>query len=76
MRDYRVRTATKNHDHRTGQKCDDPECRGPLIDSIINFGEYLDEEIQDQGYYHGDQADLMLSLGSSLRVNPAAEMAK
>lgn len=45
MRDYRVRTAKKNHDHRTGNKCDDPECQGPLNDSIINFGEYLDEEI-------------------------------
>lgn len=41
MRDYRVRTATKNFIHQTGRECDDPECRGPLIDSIINFGESL-----------------------------------
>jgi hypothetical protein len=45
MRDFRVRNAQKVHDHKTGRKCDDAKCNGPLEDSIINFGENLNEEI-------------------------------
>ena len=45
MRDFRVRNAQKVHDHKTGRKCDDVKCSGPLEDSIINFGENLNEEI-------------------------------
>jgi hypothetical protein len=45
MRDFRVRNAQKVHDHKTGRKCDDVKCGGSLEDSIINFGENLNEEI-------------------------------
>ena len=75
MRDFRVRTAQKCHDHKTIRNCDDPACKGTLHDSIINFGENLREDILNMGYAHGYEADLMLCLGSSLRVNPAADMA-
>lgn len=75
MRDFRVRTAQKCKDHNTGRKCDDPSCKGNLKDSIINFGENLREDILNEGYGHGFKADLMLVLGSSLRVSPANEMA-
>lgn len=75
MRDYRVRTAQKAKLHKTGRKCDDPKCRGDLKDSIINFGEDLREDILNQGYGHGYKADLMLAMGSSMRVSPANEMA-
>jgi len=75
MRDYRVRTAQKNKDHKTGRKCDNSSCKGMLHDSIINFGENLRKEILDGGFGHGYKADLMLSLGSSMRVSPANEMA-
>jgi NAD-dependent SIR2 family protein deacetylase len=46
-----------------------------LNDSIINFGENLNMENLLLGYMIGGTADLMVSLGSSLRVNPAADMA-
>lgn len=36
MRDFD--TCMGNFDHRTGRKCDDPNCREDLYDSIINFG--------------------------------------
>lgn len=39
LRDFRVRNAEKVHDHKTGRKCDDPLCKGDLIDTIINFNE-------------------------------------
>ena len=74
MRDFRTRTAQKCHDHRTGRKCDDPNCRGDLYDSIINFGENLKEDVLDKGYEEGEKCDLMLSLGSSLRVTPACDI--
>lgn len=49
MRDFRVRTAKKAHDHKTGRKCDNLDCKGPLIDTIINFGEGLNEEVITKG---------------------------
>mmetsp|Transcript_29087 Transcript_29087/g.38743 ORF Transcript_29087/g.38743 Transcript_29087/m.38743 type:complete len:94 (-) Transcript_29087:573-854(-) len=42
MRDYRVRTAQKAKEHKTGRTCDTPGCGGELKDTIINFGESLD----------------------------------
>lgn len=75
FRDYRVRTARGVHEHKTGRKCDNPNCKGDLKDTIINFGENLREDILDMGYAHGSEADLMVCVGSSMRVNPAADMA-
>ena len=75
MRDYRVRNAQKVHEHKTGRRCDDQSCKGELKDTIINFNENLDEEILERGELNGQSADLMLAMGSSLRVQPAAGMA-
>ena len=75
MRDFGVRNAKGTKEHKTGRKCDDPNCRGDLKDTIINFGENLREDILDTGFAHGSEADVMLCVGSSMRVNPAAEMA-
>lgn len=74
MRDFRCREAQKVHDHKTSRKCDDPDCRGQLIDTIINFGENLDENILNSGFGNCRSADLCLAMGSSLRVTPAADM--
>ena len=41
MRDFRTRTSQKTKEHLTGRKCDNAACGGPLMDSIINFGENL-----------------------------------
>ena len=44
MRDKNVRKAgILPNEHLTGNKCDDPECKGALKDSIINYGDNLDE---------------------------------
>lgn len=74
MRDFRVRNNQKVHSHETGRKCDDPECRGDLVDTIINFGENLDSNTINAGFQNGMDADLCLAMGSSLRVTPAADI--
>lgn len=71
LRDYRTRTAAAVHDHATGRLC---ACGGALHDSIINFGESLPEDHLESGMRNAERADLCLSLGSSLRVTPAADM--
>lgn len=76
MRDFRVRTAKHVHEHKTGRKCDDSRCGGDLKDTIINFNENLDPVILERGELNGQSADLMLAMGSSLRIYPAAGMAK
>merc|ERR1711943_38653 len=65
LRDYRVRTAQNNKAHKTGRKCS--SCNGNLCDSILNFGEYYDEDLLDKAEKTGRRADVMLCLGSSLR---------
>ncbi|KAI0185253.1 DHS-like NAD/FAD-binding domain-containing protein [Xylaria flabelliformis] len=74
IRDFRaVSTYEKSiHDHRTGRKC--AVCGGPLLDTIINFGENLFEEPLRLARQHADKADLCLVLGSSLTVSPSNEI--
>lgn len=74
MRDFRTRTAKAVHDHLTGHACDDPKCRGPLVDSIINFNEDLPEDELESAFENAKLADLCIVLGSSLRVYPAADI--
>lgn len=50
MRDFRTRTARAVHDHLTGRRCDDPQCSGPLVDSIINFHEDLPQDELEKGF--------------------------
>ena len=71
MRDHRVRTAQKAKDHRTGRRCDNSACNGYLKDSIINFGEQLNQNILELASINSEIADLHLAMGSSLRVSPA-----
>jgi mono-ADP-ribosyltransferase sirtuin 6 len=58
------------HDHRTGRKC--TACGGNLLDTIINFGEFLPEEPLKLARSHAKRADLCIALGSSLSVPPAS----
>ncbi|KAK2042813.1 NAD-dependent deacetylase sirtuin-7 [Colletotrichum somersetense] len=71
IRDFRaVATYEKTvHDHRTGRRC--AVCGGALVDTIVNFGEYLPAEPLRLACDHARKADLCLVLGSSLTVPPA-----
>ena len=74
LRDTRVRTAKKVHEHRTGRKCESPGCDGFLKDTIINFNEPLNSSVLELGQANAASADLCLAMGSSLRVSPANQM--
>ncbi|KAJ4420325.1 hypothetical protein N0V82_004424 [Gnomoniopsis sp. IMI 355080] len=58
--------------HQTGRKC--AICAGTLLDTIINFGEFLPEKPLKLARQHAKKADLCLVLGSSLTVPPACEI--
>lgn len=58
------------HDHRTGRKC--ALCDGPLLDTIINFGEFLPAQPLQDARDNAKKADLCLVLGSSLTIPPAS----
>ena len=74
MRDFNVRTGQKCKGHYTGRTCDNKQCGGKLYDSIINFGENLNDEILTFGQTCGEKSDLVVALGSSLRVTPACDI--
>jgi NAD-dependent SIR2 family protein deacetylase len=51
-----------------------PACGGRLISSVVNFGDPLPEKELMLAAEHASLCDLMLVLGSSLVVNPAASL--
>lgn len=76
LRDLDVVTSNCTIDHQTRNSCDNQICNGNLYDNIINFGENLDSKVIQKAFNEGDKADLCLAMGSSLRVNPAAQIPK
>jgi NAD-dependent SIR2 family protein deacetylase len=49
-------------------------CGGRLISSVVNFGDPLPQREYEQAEHHARRCDLMLVLGSSLLVQPAASL--
>jgi NAD-dependent protein deacetylase/lipoamidase len=49
-------------------------CGGRLVSSVVNFGDPLPHKELELADQHARQCDLMLVLGSSLVVNPAASL--
>jgi NAD-dependent deacetylase len=49
-------------------------CGGRLISSVVNFGDPLPEKESELADQHARRCDLMLVLGSSLMVEPAASL--
>ena len=74
MRDYRCPPEKKGQKHMTGRICDTPGCNGALKDTIINFGENLRDSNLEFGYRECGKSDLVLCMGSSMRVTPACDM--
>lgn len=72
MRDFK--TGKSSHDHKTGRSCEISTCKGELRDSIINFNQALRKDVIDKAFEVGTNADLLISLGSSMRVNPVASI--
>ena len=51
-----------------------PDCGGRLISSVVNFGDPMPEKELLLSAEHARRCDLILVLGSSLVVNPAASL--
>jgi NAD-dependent SIR2 family protein deacetylase len=49
-------------------------CGGRLVSSVVNFGDPLPQKELELADWHASHCDLMLVLGSSLVVNPAASL--
>lgn len=62
--------------HRTGRKCEKKGCRGYLMDTIINFRDLLGEAILDRAKDNSKRCDVMLCLGTTLQVTPAADLVR
>jgi NAD-dependent SIR2 family protein deacetylase len=59
-------------DQSAGQsKCD---CGGPLVSSVVDFGQSLPERDLALSFEHSRKCDLFVVVGSSLVVTPAAQM--
>lgn len=58
--------------HETKRKC--TTCKKPLYDTIINFGDDLRHSQYDLAAQQSQAADVILVLGSTLRVTPAANL--
>lgn len=58
--------------HRTGRHCMETGCHGHLKDSIINFGDDLEEEVLSKAENEAGKSDLFISLGSTMQVTPAS----
>ena len=50
------------------------DCGGRLVSSVVNFGDSLPERELMMADHHARRCDLMLVLGSSLMVQPAASL--
>ncbi|KAJ3334294.1 hypothetical protein HDU93_008031 [Gonapodya sp. JEL0774] len=59
--------------HSTGRSCP-PPCNTPLKDTIINFGDDLDERVWSVAEASAKKAPLRIVLGSTVLVTPASTL--
>lgn len=62
--------------HRTGRVCENKKCGGYLMNTIINFGDYLESNILSSAEENAKQADIVFCLGTTLMVTPASDLVK
>jgi len=51
-----------------------PLCGGKLVSTVVNFGQSLPAKDLAESYEHSQKCDLLIVVGSSLVVTPAADM--
>ena len=49
-------------------------CGGKLVSSVVDFGQALPVKDLDDSFNHAEKCDLMVVVGSSLVVTPAADV--
>jgi NAD+-dependent protein deacetylase sirtuin 6 len=57
---------------KTGRECD--LCNGDLRDTLLDWDDPLPEDDLERSEYHCKNADLVLCLGTSLRIQPANQL--
>ncbi|KAL4237188.1 hypothetical protein ACF0H5_005568 [Mactra antiquata] len=60
--------------HRTGRKCEQKGCESYLKDTIINFHDNLDIDVLSNAEDEAEISDVILCLGTTLKVYPAADL--
>jgi mono-ADP-ribosyltransferase sirtuin 6 len=58
----------------TGRKCEFEKCGGNLHDSLLDWEDPLPEDDFDRAEQEVDRADLILCLGTSLRIQPVGSL--
>eukprot|EP00743_Colponemidia_sp_Colp-15_P008512 GILK01009259.1.p1 GENE.GILK01009259.1~~GILK01009259.1.p1 ORF type:complete len:530 (+),score=86.20 GILK01009259.1:37-1590(+) len=58
----------------TGRVCEDPYCKRPLRDTVLDWEDELPEKDLMDSEKHCDAADLSIALGTSLQINPARNL--
>jgi len=60
--------------HWTGRMCEKAGCVGKLMDSIVNFGEFIPQKQFEPASREAWSCDFALVLGTSLRVGPSNKL--
>jgi NAD-dependent SIR2 family protein deacetylase len=61
-------------EHRTGHRCTSRDCGGELLDTLIYDGEEISQRQFDQAYARFATCDLVIVLGTRLRLEPASHL--
>ena len=59
---------------KTGRQCTKNDCGGDLRDTILDWDDALPEDDWDRSQDECEAADLVLALGTSLRIEPAGSL--
>ena len=74
IRDIHGRGSRKEPQQSNQPVCE--KCQGRLISSVVDFNDPMPEKEVELAKYHSLQCDLMMVVGSSLSVYPAANFPK
>eukprot|EP01012_Entosiphon_sulcatum_P040479 TRINITY_DN5412_c0_g1_i2.p1 TRINITY_DN5412_c0_g1~~TRINITY_DN5412_c0_g1_i2.p1 ORF type:complete len:730 (+),score=57.81 TRINITY_DN5412_c0_g1_i2:39-2228(+) len=72
----REKQSENDFDHDTGKPCPTAGCQGILQDTIVNFEEFLCQDLYQRAQEMSSRSDLMIVLGSSLTVPPSNQFPK
>ena len=59
---------------KTGRQCTEADCPGELVDTILDWEDALPEDDWERSQDECEKSDLVITLGTSLRMEPAASL--
>ena len=72
--EYVVQCTGCKSNHWTGRMCEQQGCTGKLHDTIISFGDSLRDKVVQAAATAASDAQVVLSLGSTMSVSPANQL--